>query len=281
MGGCARGPSHSNREPATYIELLKSSDLLRESTLRRAVSALDLPVGSHGLDACCGIGSLTLLLAEAVGPGGRVTGFDISPPFLRHAEERAAKAGLGGRVSFIQGDVRGLSHEAGEFDWLCCADCTAPIAAEPVGVVKELARVVRAGGLLAILAWSSQQLLPGYPGLEARLNATSKGMAPYRAGLEPERHILRALGWLRSAGLSDCRALTFAGTVYGPLGDDLKLALAQLFDMRWGGAQDELSAKDCRDFERLCLMESPDFIAARDDYCAFFTYSMFRGEVGD
>ncbi len=42
-----------------------------------------------GLDAGCGIGHHTLLLAEAVAPAGHVTGLDLSPEFLVHAREIA------------------------------------------------------------------------------------------------------------------------------------------------------------------------------------------------
>jgi len=44
-----------------------------------------------GLDAGCGIGHHTLLLAEAVAPAGHVTGLDLSPEFLIHAKEIAKR----------------------------------------------------------------------------------------------------------------------------------------------------------------------------------------------
>ena len=67
-------------------------------------------------------------------------------------------------------------------------------AGELVPLLKELARVVRPGDSVAILAWSSQQLLPGYPLLEARLNATCSGLTRFLKRKRPESHFLRALG---------------------------------------------------------------------------------------
>ena len=70
-----------------YLRRLEESNPLREPLLRTVVQALRLPVGSRGLDAGCGIGLQALLLAEAVGSTGHVTGLDLSPKFLRYGEE--------------------------------------------------------------------------------------------------------------------------------------------------------------------------------------------------
>ena len=51
----------------SYIQSLLVSNPLRELTLRAMVMALQLPKGSGGLDAGCGIGLQCLLLAEEVG----------------------------------------------------------------------------------------------------------------------------------------------------------------------------------------------------------------------
>jgi SAM-dependent methyltransferase len=150
---------------------------------------------------------------------------------------------------------------------------------EPLPLLRELARVVKPGGGVAILGWSSQQLLPGYPLLEARLNATSAGIAPFAEGNRPERHFLRALGWFREAGLQERTARTFAGDVHPPLSDDVRSALLSLFEMRWGNPQSELSPEDWAEYERLCQPGSPDFLLDLPDYYAFFTYSMFHGRV--
>lgn len=51
--------------------------------------------------------------------------------------------------------------------------------------------------------------------------------------------------------------------------------------MRWGNPQSELTPQDFAEYQRLCRPESPDFILNLPDYYAFFTYSMFRGEVAE
>ena len=263
----------------TYAHSLFLSDFLREPVIRSAIQALQLPLGSQGLDAGCGIGHHTLWLAEAVGPAGHVTGLDLSPEFLVRAREIAEKSGLSERVSFQEGDVNKLPFDDDTFDWVWSADCAGYHPAEPLPLLKELARVVKPGGSVAILAWSSQQLLPGYPLLEARLNATSSGIAPFVKGKRPELHFLRALGWFRDAGLEEPTAQTFVGDAHAPLSDDIRSALISLFQMRWEEPQSEVSQEDWAEYQRLCQPESPDFILNLPDYYAFFTYSLFHGKV--
>jgi ubiquinone/menaquinone biosynthesis C-methylase UbiE len=263
------------------VRMAYASNPLREPVLRAAIEALGLAPGSRGLDAGCGIGLQLLLLAEAVGPAGHVTGLDLSPEFLVLAEELVQKAGLSKRISFREGDVSKLPFDDNSFDWAWSVDCVGYAPMDPLPLVKELARVVRPGGCVAILAWSSEKLLPGYPLLEAHLNATSAGIAPFFKGGKPESHFLRALSWFREVGLEEPTARTFAGDVHAPLKDDLRSALTALFEMRWPGVESELTPEDRTVFRRLCLRTSPDFIVDRPDYYAFFTYSMFHGRVGE
>jgi demethylmenaquinone methyltransferase/2-methoxy-6-polyprenyl-1,4-benzoquinol methylase len=260
-------------------EMLRVSHPLREAALRAAVHALQLPVGSRGLDAGCGIGQPALLLAEAVGPSGHVTGLDLLPELLVYAEEIAERAGLSERITFQQGDVRELPFDDDTFDWVWSVDCVGYAPLEPLPLIKKITRVVKPGGVVAILAWSSEKLLPGYPLLEARLGATSDGIAPFTEGERPELHFLRGLGWFRDAGLGELTARTFASEAHAPLTDELRSALIALFEMRWPEVESELTPDHWAEYQRLCLPESPDFIVDHPDYYAFFTHSMFSGKV--
>jgi demethylmenaquinone methyltransferase/2-methoxy-6-polyprenyl-1,4-benzoquinol methylase len=227
----------------------------------------------------CGTGSHTLLLAEAVLPAGHVTGIDISPDLIAHAREAAEDAALAEHVTFQEGDMNNLPFKENTFDWVWSMDCVGYAPGKPQPLIMELVRVVKPGGTLAILAWTSQQLLPGYPALEARINATSAGIAPFISGTSPEDHFLRALGWFKEASLEDLTALTFASGVHAPLTADLHAELLALFEMRWPRIQSELAPEDWVEFERLCQPDSPDFILNLPNYYAFFTYSLMRGTI--
>jgi ubiquinone/menaquinone biosynthesis C-methylase UbiE len=266
-------------EMDAYAEKLLVTNPLREPVVRAVIRALQLPQGSRGLDAGCGIGLQALLLAEAVGPAGHVTGLDVSPGFLARAAGYADQSGLSERVSFQKGDVNKLPFDDGVFDWIWSADCAGYPARAPVLLVQELARVVKPGGSVAILIYASQMLLPGHPLLEARLNATATGIAPFTADMRPEWHHLRALGWFRDAGLEAPTARTFVGSFHAPLSAEIRDGLAALLEMRWGGAASEVSREDWAAYRRLCQPESPDFILNLPDYYGFFTYVLFHGTV--
>jgi len=263
----------------SYLQSLVVTNPLRAPTLRSVIQALNLPQGSRGLDAGCGIGQQALLLAEAVGPGGHIAGLDLSPDFVSYAIGIADQSGLSERVSFREGDVFSLPFEHDMFDWAWSVDCIGYAPFDPLPALKELARVVKPGGSVIILFWSSQRLLPGYPLLEACLDATTPGIAPFVRGKAPELHSLRALGWFREVGLEEPTAHTFVGTVHAPLENDIQRALVSLLQMRWPNVQSELSPEDWVEYQRLCQPESPDFIVDLPDYYAFFTYSMFQGKA--
>jgi demethylmenaquinone methyltransferase/2-methoxy-6-polyprenyl-1,4-benzoquinol methylase len=165
------------------------------------------------------------------------------------------------------------------FDWVWSMDCVGYAPIEPLPLIEELVRVTKPSGRIALLAWSSQQLLPGHPALEAQLNATSVGIAPFSQGKNPDKHFLRALGWLQQLGLESLNVQTFVSTVHAPLSDEIREALKSLFEMRWSGVRQELSQADWLEFQRLCRPDSSDYILNAPDYYGFYTYSLFQGKV--
>lgn len=264
---------------SSIIRNLLQTNPLREPLLRSIIKSLGLPNGSQGLDAGCGIGLQALLLAHAVGAEGHITGLDILPELLAYGEDLIVNAGLGERITFRAGDVSCLPFEADTFDWAWSADCIGYPAGELAPLLQEVVRVVRPGGDIILLGWSSQQLLPGYPLLEARLNATCSGYLPFLKDKPPEGHFMRALGAFERAGLEHTTAQTFVAEFRSPLDNDLRTALISLFEMLWGTPGPEASAGDRAEYERLCIPGSADCILNIPDYYGFFTYTMFRGRV--
>ena len=263
----------------TYSELLDVTYPLRESVIRSAVQAMNPPPASRGLDVGCGIGLQTILLAEAVGPDGHITGLDLSPDLLAQAKVIVQKAGLSPRISFREGDANTLPFDQNTFDWAWSVDCVGYAPFDPLPALKEMIRVVKPGGIVALMAWSSEKLLPGYPLLEAHLNATTAGIAPFVREKDPRKHFLRALGWFHESGLQQSTTQTFVGGAHAPLSHDLRRALTALLDMRWPGVEQELTGEDWAEYQRLCRPESPDFILNLPAYAAFFTYTLFSGKV--
>jgi len=261
------------------IQRLLTTESLREPVTREVIRSLTLPAGSRGLDAGCGIGLQALRLAQETQPQGRVTGLDIDAEQLAWGGDRVRQAGLAARITLCQGDIGRLPFAGHSFDWAWSADCIGYPAGDLGALLGELKRVVRPGGSIILLGWSSQQLLPGYPFLEARLNATCSAYLPYLQDKSPESNFLRAIGQMRQAGLAEVRAQTFVGQVQAPLGDEQRAALASLFEMLWGRPQPGVSVQDWEAYRRLCEPASPDIILNAGGYYAFYTYTLFRGEV--
>ncbi len=270
---------NSTPDPESYLRSLELSMVLREPVMQEIVAALELPPGSKGLDAGCGNGFVTLMLAEAMGPSGQIIGLDREENFLQRARTLRNGAVLARKVSFTPGDLAISPFKDDFFDWALSIDCIGIIQTDPVLLLKELARIVKPGGMVYIGIWSSQMLLPGYPLLEARLNATTSGLAPFKTTMQPGLHNMRALEWLKEAGLEDLMVRTFVRDVQAPLSPAMRKAMFDLFNMRWGEGPPELSQEDRQMYRRLCRDDSPECILDLPGYYAFFTYSLFWGRL--
>ncbi|UCF99013.1 MAG: class I SAM-dependent methyltransferase, partial [Spirochaetaceae bacterium] len=255
------------------------SDPLQDPLVRRVVRTIGLARGSRGLDAGCGVGLQIPPLAEAVGTGGHVTGLDIRPEFLTEAKKNLTRWGLGERVSLVEGDIYNLPFADREFDWIWSASCACYSMNRPLELLQGFNRILKPGGLLLILIWSGQQLLPGYPRLEAILNATTAGIAPFRKQDRPEHHFLRLAGWMTKAGYVNASAEPFTEGVHTPFEESIRRALLTLIQMRWLEAESELGRADRRLYQRITDPSSPEFILDRPDYYGFYTYTLFRASA--
>jgi demethylmenaquinone methyltransferase/2-methoxy-6-polyprenyl-1,4-benzoquinol methylase len=266
-------------DASLYIQNTLQAEPLRQPLLRSVIKSLGLSPGSRGLDAGCGIGLQALLLADAIGQGGQIIGLDILPELLTYGQHHLRQPDDTPRINFGAGDVSRLPFADQSFDWAWSVDCIGYPSGEMAHILAELRRVVRPAGSILLLAWSSQQLLPGYPLLEARLNATCSAYIPYLEEAKPELNFIRAAHSFRQAGLEDVTAQTFVGDVQAPLSLSQRTALLSQFNMLWGQPQPGVSPEDWQAYQRLCTPGSAEFILDLPDYYAFFTYTLFRGKV--
>jgi SAM-dependent methyltransferase len=269
----------ADHDPAAYMEQLYRSEALQEPVMRRILQSVQLPEGSRGLDAGCGVGLQIPLLAGAVGPRGHVTGLDVLPRFVEEATRNISRWKLGARARAVQGDIYEPPFGQQEFDWIWSASCACYAMSRPLELLEGLRRILKPGGLLAIVFWAGQQLLPGYPRLEATLNATTPGIAPFTAGDSPTHHALRLAGWMRKAGYREAAAQPFTAGVRAPFDAPTRDALFSLIRMRWLGAEKELSRADRRLFQQITDPSSPEFILDQPDYYGFYTYTLFRAKA--
>ncbi|MFF5933584.1 class I SAM-dependent methyltransferase [Streptomyces sp. NPDC012508] len=110
-----------------------------------AVADLGLRPGAAVLDAGCGTGRALTALRAAVGPAGTVIGADLTPEML----EEAVRAGRDKAGELILTDVARLPLRDGALDAVFGAGLISHLA-DPAADLRELARVVRPGGRLAL-----------------------------------------------------------------------------------------------------------------------------------
>ncbi|GGW28053.1 class I SAM-dependent methyltransferase [Streptomyces griseoloalbus] len=110
-----------------------------------AVAELGLREGDRVLDAGCGTGRALPPLRAAVGPSGLVLGADLTPAMLREA----ARAGRDRDGALLLADVAALPLRSSSLDAVFAAGLIAHLP-DPAGNLREIARVVRPGGVLAL-----------------------------------------------------------------------------------------------------------------------------------
>jgi SAM-dependent methyltransferase len=155
------------------------------------------------LDVGCGPGTITVDLAARVAPGPTV-GIDEAAAAI----EAASALGAGPTVRFALGDVMALDGSDGSFDVVHAHQVLQHLA-DPVGALREMARVCRPGGLVAARD-SDYAAMTWYP-LDPDLD---DWLALYRAvaranGGEPDAG-RRLVHWAAAAGLTDGTATASA-----------------------------------------------------------------------
>jgi ubiquinone/menaquinone biosynthesis C-methylase UbiE len=118
--------------------------------------------GQIFLDYGCGPGSFTLPAARLVGANGQVYAVDCFSRQLEIVEEKSRKAGLSNVKTILSDSATGLPAESVDVVWMC--DVLHEIK-ERRDVLKELHRVLRAGGILAIYDGMKDRVLHYTDGL--------------------------------------------------------------------------------------------------------------------
>lgn len=124
------------------------------SKIPRLLARWNIQPGMRILEPGCGLGRLTRILAEAVGPGGLVMALDMSEEMLRRAAQRAALP----NTTVRKGSVYEIPSEDGFFDQVICF-CAFPHFTRKREALREMARVLRPGGSLCISHLSGRERL--------------------------------------------------------------------------------------------------------------------------
>jgi SAM-dependent methyltransferase len=227
-----------------------------------------IQTGWHVLDAASGSGSFLPVLAELVGPDGRLAALDLAAEHVTRIQDRLAHSPLVCPVEARVGTVLDLPYADDTFDAVWFANTSQYLTDEDLATsLAEFRRVVRPGGLVAVKEADGTmlRLLPAPVSVMQRLVQGS-----VESGLVQAAGVLRAPhlpSWLRRAGLVDVSRRTTLIERSAPLDPAVRAYWhGFLVSMAAAAPQFALSADDHAFWTQFCdlavleaYLDDPDF----------------------
>lgn len=125
---------------------------------RKAIAAIKTVHPKNILDVATGTGDLAIAAATTLKPQ-KITGIDIATEMLKIGREKIEKQKLSGIIHLETGDSEALRFENNYFDAITCAYGVRNFEHVEAGL-KEMYRVMKKGGKLAILEFSQPTAFP-------------------------------------------------------------------------------------------------------------------------
>ena len=173
QGNAAQIAYWNDKAGATWTEFQERFDALFEPLTALALDAAAPATGERVIDIGCGCGATVLALANRVGAGGSVTGFDVSEPMSSRARERIAAAGLT-NAKVVLADAAVHRFPPGEAD-LLFSRFGVMFFADPTAAFANLRQAMRSGGRLR---WAIWRPLTENPWFLVPLNAARPLVSP-------------------------------------------------------------------------------------------------------
>jgi ubiquinone/menaquinone biosynthesis C-methylase UbiE len=171
---------------------------------RRFLKFAGVTRGAHVLEVGCGTGVVLRDLAALAGPTGSVTGVDMSRTLVAAARKLCGKVAGRAPISIRAGDGASLPFSGGKFDAVVAVTVVLHVA-DPLALVREMARVARPGGIVGLQDQDFGTVAVTHPDPEL----TDRIMRGVAAHIYEEPYSGRRLpGLLRAAGLDGIRLLT-------------------------------------------------------------------------
>lgn len=115
--------------------------------------------GERVLDVACGTGIVARLSARYVGAGGKIVGLDINPGMV--ATARSLPQASGASFEWLEGTAVAMALPDAAFDLVLCQQGLQFFPDRPAAL-REMHRVLVAGGRLALSIWRAIEYSPGF-----------------------------------------------------------------------------------------------------------------------
>lgn len=125
---------------------------------QQTIDRLSLRLGDRVLDVCCGTGASAIPAAVCVGSTGQVLGVDLAGSLLELARHKSWQQGLD-HIEFRYGDFENLGLPNESFDAIVCVFGIFFVP-DMLAAIRELWRMLRPGGKLAITTWGKKVFEP-------------------------------------------------------------------------------------------------------------------------
>ena len=126
------------------------------------VEAVTPVPGDAVLELACGTGGLGLAIAPHVSPGGQVVLSDVAPEMVAIAAARVDSLPHSDREPWVSArviDLEDIDLPDSSFDIVVCREGMM-FALDPAQAAREMARVIRPGGRVAISVWGPRERNP-------------------------------------------------------------------------------------------------------------------------
>jgi ubiquinone/menaquinone biosynthesis C-methylase UbiE len=126
---------------------------------------LDLKKGITFLDVACGRGAYSLAVADIIGKNGQVYAVDLWEEGTGILRKEAAAKGVRNITTFVSNVARHIPVEDGSVDVCLMATVLHDLVADKIdqAALKEIVRVIKAEGILAIVEFFKKEGPPGPP----------------------------------------------------------------------------------------------------------------------
>jgi ubiquinone/menaquinone biosynthesis C-methylase UbiE len=210
-----------------YDQQLSAFHRSFEHELQVIIDALPLSPGMRVLDLACGAGFYARRIAARLGPEGAITGVDINRAYLAKADDQEPCQSGCAKIEFVAASFDRLPFRDGSFDLVWCAQSLFTLP-DPVAALRHMARVVRRGGIIAVLENDTlhEVCLPWPISLELHLRAAELRFFLDESQNSNKYYVGRRLPKvLAEAGLEPMGLTTHAFDRQAPLGETEKTLL--------------------------------------------------------